>query len=109
MPVLPDAKLYIDGAVRDAEGGKTFDVIGPWTGEVVGVAADASAADVEAAIAAARRAFDDTDWSTNIELRVALVTKLRALFEDNRVRRLPQALSRSDVGTRLWESTRLRV
>jgi len=30
--------------------------------------------------------FDDTDWSTNIEKRVALVTKLRALFEENRER-----------------------
>ncbi|MBB5686751.1 aldehyde dehydrogenase family protein [Sphingobium boeckii] len=86
MTILPDAKLFIDGVLRDAEGGKTFDVIGPWTGEAVGQAADASAGDVDAAIAAARRAFDHTDWATNIEKRVALVTKLRALFEDNRER-----------------------
>ena len=86
MATLPDAKLYIDGVVRDAEGGKTFDVIGPWTGETVGKAADASVADVDAAIVAARRAFDETDWSTNIDLRVALVVKLRALFEANRER-----------------------
>ncbi len=58
MTTLPDAKLYIDGEIRDAEGGKTFDVISPWTGQPVGQAADGSAADVEAAIAAARRAFD---------------------------------------------------
>ena len=32
MTTLPDAMLFIDGEVRDAEGGKTFDVIGPWTG-----------------------------------------------------------------------------
>lgn len=86
MTSLPDAKLFIDGVLRDAEGGKTFDVIGPWTGEPVGKAADASAADVEAAIVAARRAFDETDWSTNVEKRVALVTKLRALFEANKER-----------------------
>jgi aldehyde dehydrogenase (NAD+) len=86
MTTLPDARLFIDGELRDAEDGKTFDVIGPWTGEVVGKAADASAADVEAAIVAARRAFDETDWSTNIEKRVALVTKLRALFEANKDR-----------------------
>ena len=69
MTILPEAKLYIDGVVRQAEGGKTFDIIGPWTGEVVGQAADGSAADVDAAIAAARRAFDETDWSVNHELR----------------------------------------
>jgi aldehyde dehydrogenase (NAD+) len=86
MTRLPDAKLYIDGQLRDATGGRTFDVISPWTGEVVGKAADATAEDVDAAIAAARRAFDTTDWSTNIEKRVTLVTKLRELFEQNRAR-----------------------
>jgi aldehyde dehydrogenase (NAD+) len=86
MATLPDAKLYIDGKLCDAEGGRTFDIIGPWTGQPVGKAADASAADVDAAIAAARRAFDDTDWSTNVELRVTLVQKLRDLFEANRER-----------------------
>ena len=86
MAQLPDAKLYIDGQLRDATGGKTYDVIGPWTGEPVGKAADATAADVEEAIAAARRAFDTTDWSTNVEKRVELVKKYRALFEQNRAR-----------------------
>jgi aldehyde dehydrogenase (NAD+) len=80
---LPDALLFIDGELRGAEGGKTYDVISPWTGEPVGKAADASRADVEAAIAAARRAFDTTDWSTNLEKRVELVTKLRDLFTAN--------------------------
>ncbi|HTH28537.1 MAG TPA: aldehyde dehydrogenase family protein, partial [Sphingobium sp.] len=45
--------------------------------------ADATAGDVEAAIASARRAFDETDWSTNHALRFDLVTKLRALFQAN--------------------------
>lgn len=86
MTTLPDAKLFIDGELRNAGGGKTFAVISPWTGEPVGKAADASAADVEAAIAAARRAFDDTDWATNIDLRVKLVTRLRDLFAANKER-----------------------
>ena len=96
MTSLPDAKLFIDGVLRDAEGGKTFDVISPWTGEPVGKAADASAADVEAAIVAARRAFDETDWSTNVEKRVALVTKLRELFETNKERL--SDLARNEAG-----------
>ncbi|MDE2301870.1 MAG: aldehyde dehydrogenase family protein [Sphingomonadales bacterium] len=86
MAQLPDAKLFIDGQLRDATGGRSYDVIGPWTGQPVGRAADATAADVEAAIIAARRAFDDTDWATNTEKRVALVRKYRELFEANRAR-----------------------
>lgn len=86
MTTLPDARLYIDGKLRDAAGGATFDVISPWTGEPVGKAADASADDVNEAIAAARRAFDETDWSTNVDKRVALVKKYRELFERERPR-----------------------
>ena len=88
MTQLPDAKLYIDGEIRDAEGGKTFDVINPWTGKVAGQAADASEGDVDAAIAAARRAFDETDWGLpeKKDTRFALVKKLRELFEENKGR-----------------------
>jgi aldehyde dehydrogenase (NAD+) len=86
MTMLPEAKLFIDGTMRDAQGGKTFDIIGPWTGEPVGKAADASVADVEAAIVAARRAFDETDWSNDHATRFALVQKLYDLFDANRDR-----------------------
>jgi len=82
--LLPEAKLYIDGVVRGAEGGATYEKIGPWTGEVVGIAADASAADVNEAIAAARRAFDTTDWSLNHALRLSLVAKLRDAMRADR-------------------------
>jgi aldehyde dehydrogenase (NAD+) len=86
VTILPEAKLYIDGKIRQAEGAKTYEVIGPWTGEVVTVAADASAGDVNEAIAAARRAFDLTDWSTNHQVRLALVSKLQGLIKANRDR-----------------------
>ena len=86
MVMLPDAQLYIDGKLRGASDGKTFDNIGPWTGEVVGKAADATEADVEEAIAAARRAFDTTDWSTNHAKRLELVKKMFELFLANRER-----------------------
>ncbi|MEZ5744111.1 MAG: aldehyde dehydrogenase family protein [Sphingomonadaceae bacterium] len=88
MTTLPEAKLFIDGELRDAASGKTFDVISPWTGEPVGKAADGGKEDVEAAIAAARRAFDQSDWSLpeNAANRLALVKKYRELFEQNRAR-----------------------
>ncbi|MEG8220047.1 aldehyde dehydrogenase family protein [Sphingomonas sp. HH69] len=107
MATLPDAKLTIDGVLRDAQGGKTFDVISPWTGQPIGKAADASAADVEEAIAAARRAFDTTDWSTNVEKRVDLVTKLRALFEANRERL--SNLARDEAGAAMGAVGRAHV
>ena len=69
-----------------AKGGKTYDNIGPWTGEVIGHAADASAEDVDAAIAAARRAFDTTSWSTDHARRHELMKKFRDLLYKNRDR-----------------------
>jgi aldehyde dehydrogenase (NAD+) len=104
---LPDGLLYVDGVLRQAEGGKTYDNIGPWTGEVVGKAADASPADVEDAIAAARRAFDKTDWSTNHDKRFALVKKLHELFVAN-VDRLV-AIARHEVGAPLVAVNRAQV
>lgn len=84
MEKLPEALLYIDGVVRPASNGKTYDNISPWTGEVVGQAADATAEDIEAAIVAARRAFDETDWSTNHEYRFELMKKYRDALYANR-------------------------
>ncbi len=86
MVMLPEGLLYIDGALRPAAGGKTYDDIGPWTGEIIGKAADASVDDVDAAIAAARRAFDSIDWSTNHKKRFDLVSKYSALLAANRER-----------------------
>lgn len=77
MAQFPTSSLYIDGVLRDAENGRTYDNIGPATAMVVGKAADASAADMDAAIGAARRAFDETDWPTNVEKRVALLRAFR--------------------------------
>lgn len=84
MEKLPEARLYINGEMRDASNGKTFDNICPWTGEVIGQAADATADDVNAAIAAARRAFDETDWSTNHQYRFELMKKYRDVLYANR-------------------------
>jgi aldehyde dehydrogenase (NAD+) len=84
MTILPEAKLYIDGVIRGATGAKTYDNISPWTGEVVGKAADASPDDVNAAIVAARRAFDTTNWSTQHDFRFKLVSKYTGLLAANR-------------------------
>ena len=105
--ILPEGLLYVDGVLRRAENDRTYDNIGPWTGKPVGVAADASARDVEEAIVAARRAFDTTDWSTNHAKRFALVKKLYDLFEANRERLI--AIARHEVGAPLMAVNRAQV
>jgi acyl-CoA reductase-like NAD-dependent aldehyde dehydrogenase len=53
---------YIDGRWVDAAEGGRFDVHDPATGEVIATAPDSTARDVEAAVDAARRAFDEGMW-----------------------------------------------
>lgn len=67
-------RLLIDGQLVETE--RSVDSINPATGEVIGAAADATPAQVEAAVKAARRAFDETDWSTNVEFRVRCLNQL---------------------------------
>ena len=69
-------RLLIDGQLRAATGGATFDNINPTTGQVAGTAPDATAADGEEALSAARRAFDETDWANDVALRVRVLRQL---------------------------------
>ena len=69
-------RLLIDGELVAAEGGRTFATLNPATGQVIAEPADASVADAERAIAAARRAFDETDWATNRDLRLRCLRQL---------------------------------
>jgi aldehyde dehydrogenase (NAD+) len=67
-------KLFIDGEFVDAADGKTFESIDPGTGLPFATVAQAGAADAEAAIAAARRAFDRGDWSgLDLAARIAIL------------------------------------
>ena len=56
-------RLLIDGAWVEAASGKTFEVRDPSSDEVIAHVAAGEAADVERAVAAARHAFEDSDWS----------------------------------------------
>ena len=76
MDLWHEERLLIDGELVAAEGGRTFETTNPATGEVLGTAADATIADADRAIAAARRAFDETDWSTDKELRLRCIRQL---------------------------------
>src|SRR5687768_4449117 len=79
-----ESRMLIDGKLVDAESGKQFANINPATEEVVGHVADASATDMQNAITAARRAFDESDWSTNKALRKQCLLQLQAALEAER-------------------------
>lgn len=57
-------QLLIDGAWCDARSGKTFDTVNPADETVITRVAEAGEADVDAAVQAARRAFDAGAWSS---------------------------------------------
>ncbi|CAB4821564.1 unannotated protein [freshwater metagenome] len=77
LKFTPEKRLLIDGQLVAAESGKEFDNINPANEEVLGGVADASAADMQRAIKAARRAFDETDWSTNHAFRAKCLLQLQ--------------------------------
>ena len=63
---------YIGGQWVDSEGGKSHDVINPATEEVVSTVTLGSAADVDKAVKAARKAFDSFSQTSKAD-RVALL------------------------------------
>jgi aldehyde dehydrogenase (NAD+) len=71
-----DRLLLLDGRLVPGTGG-AFETINPATEEVLGTAADASAGDMDRAIAAARRAFDETGWATDRAFRARCLRQLR--------------------------------
>ena len=64
-------KLLIDDEWVAAASGKTFPVYNPATGTVMAQVAEADSEDVDRAVAAARRAFDDGPVAQDDRLRSA--------------------------------------
>ena len=97
-------RLLIDGRWVEAASGKTFEVINPTTEGLLCHVAEADSADVDAAVAAARRAFEGSSWAgmspharTRVLLRIA----------DQIERHVDElaALETLDNGMPLWFST----
>lgn len=76
MTTKLETGLFVDGAYRAAETGETIDVLNPATNEPLAAIARASTADLEAAVAAARRAFDGGWGTMNPFERSTLLHKL---------------------------------
>ncbi|MCC7067651.1 MAG: aldehyde dehydrogenase family protein [Burkholderiales bacterium] len=73
-------KFYIDGAWVDPITPRTFDVINPATEAVAGHISMGSAADVDRAVKAARRAFE-TYSQTSVADRIALLEAILAEYQ----------------------------
>ncbi|HQV57294.1 MAG TPA: aldehyde dehydrogenase family protein, partial [Ilumatobacteraceae bacterium] len=74
----------IDGEIVAASDGGTFPNINPTTLEVIGNAPAATADDMDRAIAAARRAFDQTTWSTDHQFRKHCLLQLADVLQSER-------------------------
>ncbi|MGW4100389.1 aldehyde dehydrogenase family protein [Mycobacterium sp. NPDC004974] len=75
-----ESRMLIDGKLVDGEAG-TFTNVNPANEEILGEVSDASKADMNRAIDAARRSFDETDWSTNHQLRKRCLEQLHEAIE----------------------------
>jgi aldehyde dehydrogenase (NAD+) len=77
-------RMLIDGKLVDASSGATFANVNPATEEVIGEVADGTVHDMDTAIDAARRAFDDTAWSTDPALRKRGLMQLHDALDKER-------------------------
>jgi len=76
--------MLVDGRLVPARSGATFANVDPATEEVVGEVADGDAGDMERAVAAARRAFDETAWSTDHAFRHRCLRQLADALDAGR-------------------------
>jgi acyl-CoA reductase-like NAD-dependent aldehyde dehydrogenase len=78
-------RLYIDGQWVDSAGEETLDVVNPATEETIATVPQATAEDVNRAVAAARKAFDDGPWpQLSPRERGRVMMKMGEVFERRR-------------------------
>src|SRR5439155_23357000 len=83
-PRVKDQPLFIGGKWQDSVSGKTFATINPATGETICRVAEGDRADIDLAVKAARRAFEEGPWpKLSASERGRLLHKLADLVEQN--------------------------
>jgi betaine-aldehyde dehydrogenase len=100
-------QLFIGGEWVDAESGKTFSTPNPATGAPLADVAEADKADVDKAVAAARKAFEGKWAKTSARERGRLLNKLAQLVETH-AKELA-ALETADNGKPIRESLYIDV
>ncbi|MBM4434926.1 MAG: aldehyde dehydrogenase [Chloroflexi bacterium] len=79
--------LLIGGELRQGEGGRTFPAVSAFSNETIATVAEASAADVDAAVRAARAAFDEGPWPRMApNERAEVLARIARLFDRERAR-----------------------
>lgn len=82
-PKIGQTQLFIDGQWIPAKSGKTFETRNPATEETIADVAEGDAADIDAAVAAARKALEQGPWSKmDARDRGRLMFKLADLIEE---------------------------
>jgi malonate-semialdehyde dehydrogenase (acetylating) / methylmalonate-semialdehyde dehydrogenase len=83
-PTRYRTQAFIDGRFVDAESGETFATENPANGEVIAQITSGGAAEIDAAVVAARRSFDDGRWSRLAPAdRKAVLLRFADLVEAN--------------------------
>ncbi|MFJ6935831.1 aldehyde dehydrogenase [Streptomyces sp. NPDC101132] len=76
--LVEHGKLFIGGEWADPLGSGTIEVVSPHTEQVIGRVPHASTADVDRAVAVARKAFDEGPWPRmSLDERIAVVTRIK--------------------------------
>jgi aldehyde dehydrogenase (NAD+) len=84
-PKVKDQPLLIGGKWQDSVSGKTFETMNPATGEVICNVAEGDKADVDLAVKAARKAFEEGPWpKMNASERGRLLNRLADMIEEHR-------------------------
>jgi aldehyde dehydrogenase (NAD+) len=84
-PKVKDQKLFINGKWVESASGKTFETINPATGEVICRVAEGDKADVDLAVKAARKAFEEGPWrNMNASERGQILQRLADLIEQHK-------------------------
>ncbi|WP_060884900.1 aldehyde dehydrogenase [Streptomyces caniscabiei] len=79
--LVEHGQLFIGGELTDPLGTDVIEVVSPHTEEVIGRVPHASRADVDRAVAAARRAFDHGPWPrTTLDERIEVVARIKDAF-----------------------------
>ena len=84
VPEVRQTRILVGGEWRNSASGKTFDTVHPATEEVIASIAEGDSADVDLAVAAARKAFDEGPWPRmDARERGAIMHRLADLIEKN--------------------------
>ncbi|KJH66222.1 aldehyde dehydrogenase [Chromobacterium violaceum] len=103
-----EGRAFINGEYRDAAEGKRFDCVNPANGAKLAEIAHCGEADVEAAVKAARRAFESGVWSELAPLKRAAVLKRFAALIREHADEL-SLLETLDVGKPIGDTTAVDV